>query len=133
MGHLHLRVGALAPAERFAVEVLGLDLMHRYPGGRFFGAGGYHHQLAANVWTSRGALPRPPGMAGLDGYLLRLAVPGAREAVLDRAAAMGLPVAPHGFADPWGAWVGLAGATSDPGAEAARPGLERTSVPATGT
>ena len=108
IGHLHLRVGALAPAERWAVGVLGMEVTHRYPGGSFFGAGGYHHQIAANVWTSRGAVaPRPEGMAGLHGYALYLPGAAERDAVAGRAEAAGLAAAPGGFVDPWGAHVCL--------------------------
>ncbi len=65
VGHVHLQVGALDAAERFYADLLGFDIMCRYPGATFLGAGGYHHQLATNIWNSRGAPVRPAGMAGL--------------------------------------------------------------------
>ena len=52
-------------ARAFYGGVLGFDIASRYPGASFFGSGGYHHQLAGNVWNSRRAGPRPDDMAGL--------------------------------------------------------------------
>lgn len=66
IGHVHLQVGDTAEADRFYRDVLGFDIAARYPGASFYGSGGYHHQLAGNVWNSRRAGKRPEGMAGLD-------------------------------------------------------------------
>lgn len=66
VGHVHLQVGDTAEADRFYRDVLGLDIAARYPGASFYGSGGYHHQLAGNVWNSRRAGRRPERMAGLD-------------------------------------------------------------------
>ncbi|WP_267358960.1 MULTISPECIES: VOC family protein [unclassified Methylobacterium] len=65
VGHVHLQVGDLDVAERFYAHLLGFDVMCRYPGALFLGAGGYHHQLAGNVWNSRGAPMRSDGTTGL--------------------------------------------------------------------
>jgi catechol 2,3-dioxygenase len=66
VGHIHLQVSDLAAAEQFYAGVLGFDVTVRnYPGALFLSAGGYHHHVAVNVWSSRRA-PRPPmGAAGL--------------------------------------------------------------------
>ena len=63
MGHVHLKVAAIAETVAFYQDVLGLGLMARL-GGRaaFFGAGGYHHHIGANTWESAGA-PAPPADA----------------------------------------------------------------------
>jgi catechol 2,3-dioxygenase len=46
--------------------VLGFDLMAELLGSAaFFGAGGYHHHVGANIWHSRGASPAPEGTAAL--------------------------------------------------------------------
>lgn len=66
IGHVHLQVGDTHEADRFYVDVLGMTSTVDYPGARFYGSGGYHHQLAGNVWKSRGASRRPVNMAGLD-------------------------------------------------------------------
>lgn len=65
VGHVHLQVGDLDATERFYAELLGFDVMCRYPGALFLGAGGYHHQLAGNIWNSRGAAKRSKGTTGL--------------------------------------------------------------------
>jgi len=80
VGHIHLQVSDLAAAERFYAGGLGLDVTVRnYPGALFMSAGGYHHHVAVNVWSSRRA-PRPPaGAAGLIEFeILADDVPGAQ-------------------------------------------------------
>lgn len=64
VGHVHLQVGALDPAEMFWTAQ-GADITHRYPGGTFFSWGGYHHHIAANVWNSAGAGMRTFPATGL--------------------------------------------------------------------
>ena len=59
IGHVHLQVGDRAAADRFYRDVLGFDVTFTLPGASFYGSGGYHHQLAANVWNSRGTARRP--------------------------------------------------------------------------
>jgi catechol 2,3-dioxygenase len=53
MGHVHLSVGALDEAERFYHRALGFDkTVWNYPGALFLAAGGYHHHLGTNTWSS---------------------------------------------------------------------------------
>lgn len=76
LGHVHLKVGAIAPAEAFWSEALGLDVTARYGAEAVFLAGlhasgrRYHHHIAANTWHSAGAGPRLPGTAGLDHFVV---------------------------------------------------------------
>lgn len=70
IGHIHLQVGNLPQADKFYNEVLGLDIMTRYPGASFYASGGYHHHIAANIWNSHGSAQRPGGMTGLYEYTL---------------------------------------------------------------
>ena len=65
IGHVHLKVGEIAAAERFYNSLMGLDIMAKRPGGTFFSAGGYHHHIATNTWQSAGALPRDETSLGL--------------------------------------------------------------------
>jgi catechol 2,3-dioxygenase len=65
IGHVHLQVGAITPAEAFYAGSLGLHVITRYPGGTFFAAGNYHHHLATNIWNSRGASMRREPSTGL--------------------------------------------------------------------
>jgi catechol 2,3-dioxygenase len=53
MGHVHLHVGDLRAAEHFYHSALGFDkVVWSYPGALFFSAGGYHHHVATNTWSS---------------------------------------------------------------------------------
>ena len=65
IGHVHLKVGEIAAAERFYNSLMGLDIMAKRPGGTFFSAGGYHHHIATNTWQSAGAPPRDETSLGL--------------------------------------------------------------------
>jgi catechol 2,3-dioxygenase len=71
VGHIHLQVGDIPQADAFYRDVLGLKIMARYPGASFFATGGYHHHIAANIWSSRGARQRADGMTGLSDYAIR--------------------------------------------------------------
>ena len=104
VGHVHLRVGAIPQAEAFYQQVIGLDLTARYPGGSFYASGGYHHHVATNIWSSRGAGPRGRPSTGLD----RFEILAGDEATWDRishsALAAGGETATGGAVtvlDPW--------------------------------
>ena len=109
VGHVHLQVGALEAAEAFYGALLGFDVTCRYPGGTFFGSGGYHHQLAANVWNSRGAGPRAFPSTGLAEVEI-LTHPDAIERVRARLPA-GTEAAEEAgrltLRDPWGTAIAL--------------------------
>jgi catechol 2,3-dioxygenase len=111
IGHVHLQVGDTTTAERFYRDLLGFEVTCRYPGGSFFGAGGYHHQLAANTWNTRGTGPRPDRMAGLDGVELVVRDGAARGAIEERARAAGLRPESDGdgsvLRDPWSTAITL--------------------------
>ncbi|MDO9524595.1 MAG: VOC family protein [Gemmobacter sp.] len=94
IGHVHLQVGDLAKAQAFYGDILGLSVMARYPGASFYGAGGYHHHLAANVWNSQGADARAVPVTGLADLEL-LADPAQYVAITGRTGQ-------STFADPWG-------------------------------
>jgi catechol 2,3-dioxygenase len=71
VGHVHLKVGDVAEAERFWSGVAGLSVSARYAGQAVFLArDGYHHHLAANAWASRGAGRRAEGTRGLVAFSL---------------------------------------------------------------
>ena len=65
VGHVHLQVGAIPPAEAFYNGILGFAVTSRYPGGTFYAADGYHHHLATNIWNSRGTGERAFPSTGL--------------------------------------------------------------------
>lgn len=100
IGHVHLQVGAIAPAEAFYAGTLGLDVTCRYPGGTFYAADGYHHHIATNIWNSRGAAIRSYPSTGLAEVEIRL--DAARAALLrERAGATDGTAARFSLTDPW--------------------------------
>lgn len=108
VGHVHLQVGAIAPAEQFYSGVLGLGVTSRYPGGTFFTEAGYHHHLATNIWNSRGAGVRDYPSTGLASLAIRVGqdrLAGIRGRAGLASAATGPTVLP----DPWGTQIVLAG------------------------
>lgn len=109
IGHIHLQVSDIPQADAFFRDVLGLDIMARYPGASFFATGKYHHHVAANVWNSAGRPKREAGMSGLADYAIRFRDPARLAAAADRIEALSLPAARSGDAialvDPWG--IGL--------------------------
>jgi catechol 2,3-dioxygenase len=73
MGHVHLHVGDLGPAEEFYAGRLELDVTVRsYPGALFLSRDGYHHHIGLNTWQGVGAPPPPPGARGLEDFELLL-------------------------------------------------------------
>jgi catechol 2,3-dioxygenase len=106
VGHMHLQVGALAAADGFYRDVLGFDIACRYPGASFYGAGGYHHQIAANIWSSRNAGTIDERAAGLAGFEIAAQDEAMIAAIAERAANAGLTgVEGEGglvLRDPWG-------------------------------
>jgi catechol 2,3-dioxygenase len=106
VGHIHLRVGDVAAAERFYSDMVGLAVTR---GGRhgasFMSSGHYHHHVAGNIWHSAGAGRRDDDRAGLSWFMLE-ADAASLDAAKSRLAEANIPVAaaPSGIetADPWG-------------------------------
>jgi catechol 2,3-dioxygenase len=66
MGHVHLSVSAIEPANAFYRDRLGFAVMAELGDqATFLSAGGYHHHLAGNIWQSAGAPYAPDGHARL--------------------------------------------------------------------
>lgn len=110
IGHVHLHVGDLDEAESFFHRALGLDkTVWSYPGALFLSAGGYHHHLGTNVWSSG------PAPAADQARLLawELIVPSHDDVMSAarslRGAGYGFNDTEHGvrLADPWGTEVRL--------------------------
>jgi catechol 2,3-dioxygenase len=90
MGHVHLQVADVVESTGFYRDVLGFDLMAELLGSAaFFGAGGYHHHVGANVWHSRGAPPAPAGTARLRYATIVLPSADERDRVAARVADAG--------------------------------------------
>lgn len=111
IGHVHLQVGDTGEADAFYRDVLGLDIASRYPGASFYGSGGYHHQLAGNIWNSRRAGKRPEGMVGLDAVELHVRNPHDLTAIAARAESAGIASITNtdglSLHDPWGTAITL--------------------------
>jgi catechol 2,3-dioxygenase len=65
IGHIHLKVSNIDRSLAFYCGVLGFELMQRLPAAAFVSAGGYHHHIAINTWSSEGGSPPPRGTTGL--------------------------------------------------------------------
>lgn len=61
--HIHLHVGAIARAEEFYRNALGLDVTRRRGGAAFLSSRGYHHRVAVNTWHCEGVGARDGGRA----------------------------------------------------------------------
>ncbi len=112
VGHVHLKVSDLERSIEFYSRVLGFELTQRFgDSAAFLSAGGYHHHVGLNTWTSRGG-PAParnatglfhaaflyPDRASLAAALARVLEAGVR---LQGAADHGVSEAIY-FADPDG-------------------------------
>jgi catechol 2,3-dioxygenase len=117
VGHIHLHVKSLAAAEGFYHHALGFDkVVWSYPGALFMSAGGYHHHLGTNTWSS--GPPADERFARLASW--DLLVPHHRD--VEQAAAS-LRAAGHAVehdqhvataADPWGTRLRLVASQEPP-------------------
>jgi catechol 2,3-dioxygenase len=89
LGHVHLKVGDLTQARRFYVDVLGFEVTSETDGALFMSAGGYHHHLAANTWSSQGAGTRST-TAGLGSFSVLVPTGSEIDALGERLSAAGL-------------------------------------------
>jgi len=105
VGHVHFTIGDVEQAVDFYSRALGFDLKYHVGPAAFFSVGGYHHQVAANVWKGVGLAPKPPRRLGIHHWTIELAGEDEVEAARARLQATGNDVEPipHGFAcrDPW--------------------------------
>jgi catechol 2,3-dioxygenase len=93
IGHVHLKVADLERAITFYSRVLGFELMQRYgDSAAFLSAGGYHHHIGLNTWTSRGGHAPPRGTTGL--YHAAILYPDRRSLAraVARVLAAGVPL-----------------------------------------
>lgn len=66
VGHVHLQVSDVEKTRSFYVDALGLDLTATLgSSAAFLSSKGYHHNIGANVWRSRGGKAAAPDRAGL--------------------------------------------------------------------
>jgi catechol 2,3-dioxygenase len=92
IGHVHLRVGEIAPAEAFYNGLLGLDITAGWGPATFYSSGGYHHHIATNIWQSHGAPMRGANEAGLVEVEFLVTDKVLWTALSERLRASGLPL-----------------------------------------
>ena len=111
IGHVHLHVGNLNAGEAFYHAALGLDkIVWGYPGALFLSAGGYHHHLGTNTWSTG------PAATDEQARLLEweIIVPSAADSAAAAASltSAGYPTDAEGGAwtvrDPWGTCLRIA-------------------------
>jgi catechol 2,3-dioxygenase len=79
LGHVHLQVSSLAPAQKFYTGELGLAIRQlSYPGAVFLATDGYHHHIALNTWGEPARRPAGPltGLTGVTAATTRVTAPG---------------------------------------------------------
>lgn len=91
IGHVHLQTTDLTTAHTFW-RAQGFDVMAHSPGALFWGSGGYHHQLATNIWAGAAEPPRHDGLTGLSH--LTLAAPVAQAKTLTAPSGVAITFAP---------------------------------------
>jgi catechol 2,3-dioxygenase len=105
MGHVHLQVSDTGQAANFYNGLLGFDLTAQMPGAVFASAGGYHHHLGLNSWSSRGGAPAPAGSAGLESFVIQVPSAAERDRLEARLSAVGYPTSQAegllSVRDPW--------------------------------
>src|SRR5262245_11662086 len=115
IGHIHLRVGEVSPAQRFYARIIGFDVTCLREGVAFMSSGRYHHHFAANVWQSAGAGPRNERRAGLSWFTIETDGQPTLDRVVERLDASGIVAAPSGrgveVRDPWGTRVRIVAAS----------------------
>ena len=104
VGHVHLKVGDVETARAFYVDALGFEVTAEWHGALFVAAGGYHHHMAMNSWSSRGAGARAATL-GLGQVSLVLPGRSDLDALASRLRAAQVDVRDDGrtlrFEDPW--------------------------------
>lgn len=97
VGHIHLHVSELGPAERFYVDGLGFEVVNRFGGqALFLSTGGYHHHIGLNTWNGVGAPSPAETSVGLRSYTLVYPDAAARESAVANLRNMGELVAEEG-------------------------------------
>jgi catechol 2,3-dioxygenase len=90
VGHVHLQVSDVDQTIDFYRDVVGLDLTARLGSSAgFFSSKGYHHNIGANSWRSRGSGSAPKTRAGLERVLFSVEDAAEGDALRARVRARG--------------------------------------------
>jgi catechol 2,3-dioxygenase len=91
IGHVHLKVSDIDRSLDFYCGVLGFELTGRSGNeAAFISAGGYHHHIGLNTWTSAGGKPPAPGTTGLFHLAIRYPTRRALADALNRLGEAGI-------------------------------------------
>ena len=105
IGHVHLQVSDVRKAVEFYHGILGFDVVAQWQGAAFLSAGGYHHHIGLNSWSSRGQPPAPPGSSGLESFVVTVPTGEEKERLAGRLREAGVQAAEADGAlrvrDPW--------------------------------
>jgi len=83
-------VSDVRQAVQFYHGVIGFVITASFQGAAFLSAGGYHHHLGMNSWSSRGAPPAPPDAAGLESFTIRVPSQDEQKRAAERLKAAGI-------------------------------------------
>ena len=73
IGHIHLRVTDLFKAEKFYSNFIGMNVTNSsYNGALFMSAGGYHHHIGTNIWSSANGSSRNEEELGLKSFTINI-------------------------------------------------------------
>ena len=71
MGHVHLKVGNIAEAQKFYQDILLFEVMNNRGDALFVSRDKYHHHIGMNTWESLGAGKRTKNSYGLRSFELQ--------------------------------------------------------------
>jgi catechol 2,3-dioxygenase len=117
IGHIHLQVSDVQRAVEFYHGILGFDLTASFQGAAFLSAGGYHHHIGLNSWSSRGAPPAPADATGLESFTILTPSKDEQERIAGRlkASQAQFSSSVHGgvfVRDPWNMGIEIRTATT---------------------
>lgn len=73
IGHIHLCVSDIKKAQNFYSLLPGMNVTNSaYHSAMFFSAGGYHHHVGTNIWSSKNGSPAPANAVGLFNYTIQI-------------------------------------------------------------
>lgn len=96
IGHIHLNVSDLHKAQKAYSLLMGMNVTNSmYNGAMFFSAGGYHHHIGTNIWSSRNGSPAPENTLGLINFTIKIPDEGYIKELESRFSEAGLIVNPY--------------------------------------
>ncbi|WP_282925602.1 VOC family protein [Helcococcus kunzii] len=73
IGHIHLSIKDYQETKKFYTDILGFDNKYEFTDQAvFLAANLYHHDIAINIWNSKGMALRKDNQLGLDHYVIEI-------------------------------------------------------------